>query len=278
MPELATMITDALSPHFENVEATVVDCPDLTEWGLASHGLGGPGAHLVEVGGDHHGATGYAEDLTFTMAQIAASAHMPGAYFLGGGSAPASVAGHGELIISEQTRNYEHQKFVRKNRVAKLAGDTMTLEDYHSPDLNFRAHLMASSVPDKMDKSIHQQVIEVYASVRTSNSTLCRSFTKCLQAGLAAELDAHPSYTQQHSQIGLGGVIKATGGNLEAHTMLGNGACSRSPAYITHPKICMDPGDIVLRLHAAWRVQQMFRTRTTYTRLRLWAMKPTGPW
>ena len=211
LDELAEMMSTILSPHFRNVKTAVVQCPDLTTWGLAAPGIGGMN-RLVEVGGDHHLLTEHANSLTIPIDAVSANVHFHGAYFLGGGIAPLSVAGSGELIVSDHSSQHG-QLGTRRNRLSTVneAGD-VSLEKYTSSDLSYRTHLMAS-------EGLQEQVVEVHASVRTSTSDECASITKCIQVGLSKLLAAHEEYTEPYQQIGLGGVIEAKNGLIQGHVM-----------------------------------------------------------
>jgi len=208
LKDLASALETTLTPHFLNVSARVVRCPDLTssEWGLAAEGLLGENK-LYDVGGEHHQVKPYANRLAFGLEEVARAGNVTEAYFLGAGAAPrASVGCNGELIPIDNLYGN-----VRKSKLATVEIDShgiprAALQQYRSSKMGFLANLM-SSHGDRGD------VIEVRVSRRISTDPTCESFTDCMRRGLSE------TYRKSSNPVGLGGVFRVLNGQVRTHVM-----------------------------------------------------------
>jgi len=213
LSDLATMIEETLTPHFQTAQARVVPCPDLTKkgWQLASKGISGSNK-LFDIGGEHHQVKKYANKLSFTLEDIAGAAGLTDSrsYFLGAAAAPRSSVGcNGELIpIDNLIDGVRLSKLATVNETDPT-GLRVSLSPYHSSEMGFLANLMSS-------EGSPGQVIEVRAKVRLGDE--CASLTDCIREGLAEKLKG-----MGLPPLGLGGVFKVVSGQVKTHVMKDTG-------------------------------------------------------
>ncbi|GAB5368066.1 hypothetical protein AAMO2058_001285900 [Amorphochlora amoebiformis] len=214
LEDLAIIAEDVLSKHFEYVSAKVVRCPDLSvePWNLAAPGISGGDIKVIDVGGEHHQVFDYANQLTFSLEELADAAGVSDkAYFLGAGAAPrASIGCNGELIPVDNL--FER---VRRSQLATVENDSegqpvrSILTPYESSEMGFLSNLL-------MSRGEPGDVLQLEVSKRTSKN--CSSLTECLRRGIAEAykgVDLPP--------IGLGGVFRVNSGKVKTHVMADTG-------------------------------------------------------
>ncbi|GAB5366522.1 hypothetical protein AAMO2058_001150500 [Amorphochlora amoebiformis] len=202
LKELATMLEGALKENFDEVETKVVDCPDLTKWGLAAPGIGGD-PRIIDIGGvpnlldpTYHGET-------FHIPNIALDVGLKGAYIYGAGAASSKVVGvNAELMPTEHV-----SKNCRCSRYSKVEKDgSHIMEKYDSSDIGLLANLVAC-------KGEKGPVVMVRVKKRTGKE----NFVTCMRVGLEKALKSADS--KENRQIGIGGVFKVVEGKVRGHVM-----------------------------------------------------------
>lgn len=199
LKQLAHAIGISLKDNFGYVQAKVVDCPDLREWGLIEPGLNG-GNRLIDVGGVPNLFDARYNDIKFDIDDIAKKIDLPGAYIIGCGAAHNHAVGQNAELMAV----YHTGKNINYSRYSKVLPDGSGYTGkYDAKYFGLLANLYAS-------KGLPGKVIEVRAKVRTGE----KNFVTCMREGLIAQVGDSPS-----EQIGLAGVMTVSKGKVNSHIM-----------------------------------------------------------
>eukprot|EP00466_Bigelowiella_natans_P008797 jgi/Bigna1/89375/estExt_fgenesh1_pg.C_480064 len=226
LSQLADMLKESLRGNFETVETKVVQCPDLTKWGLAAPGICG-NPRIIDIGGvpnlldpKHHDTAFFtipqvAEDVglkdktvSVYIMLLASSSHrrlrvrcwcclLKGC----GGKRRADADGAcvGELPLQSLLKG------------SVLEDGSHTMEKYNSSEFGLLANLIACD-------GKQGNVVEVRAKKRIGKD----NFVTCMRTGLAKGLQAEDEKNEKRfgtRQIGIGGVFKVKSGKVRGHVM-----------------------------------------------------------
>lgn len=214
LKSLAVMLQASLESNFETVEVKVVQCPDLTKWGLAAPGICG-NPRIVDVGGVPNLLDPKYHKETFDLNRIAEAVELPGAYVFGAGAASSKVVGvNAELMPTENTSNGHRCTKYAKTTAPDADGKVgFEVADYKSSEFGLLANLFACDGKPG-------DVIEVRVKVRKGTD----NFVSCMRKGLAQALEEADNDAKQEGMpirrcIGMGGVFKVAKGQVRAHVM-----------------------------------------------------------
>lgn len=129
LEEVAAVLRAGLAEHFESVDIDCVTCPDLTQFGLASEGLGGETA-LLEFGGEPYAHNPTYRGTNVSVAEMLEATQISDARVFGAAMADAAAIGDncGEMISN---RNPQGDN---QSRVARVGAEGQCIVDPYSAD------------------------------------------------------------------------------------------------------------------------------------------------
>lgn len=198
MQDVANAINTGLQAHFQSVEVSVVACPDLRPFGLASSGMGGATA-LMEFGGEPYAHNPAYRGKNVDVLEMLQACGLSGARVFGAAMADMAVlnGNSGEMIsnVSPAGDNL--------SRVARVSADKQCIvEPYPSTVCGPIANLFVS-------EGTPGDVIYVDVRKRIGDQI---SLSQCIRESLI-------SGVQGNEHIGLGGVFELVSGQIRSHVM-----------------------------------------------------------
>lgn len=196
--DVASAMEVGLRAHFESVEVFVVACPDLTSFGLASFGMGGPTA-LMEFGGEPYAHNPTYRGQNVDVLEMLQASGLSDATVFGAAMADMSVIGgnSGEMISNVDPEGDN------LSRVARVGSDQQCIvEPYPSTVCGPIANLFVS-------QGTSGDVIYIDVKKRIGEQI---SLSQCIRESLMAEV-------QGNDHIGLGGVFELVSGQIKSHVM-----------------------------------------------------------
>ena len=200
LQQIAVALQKGLSENYEQVSASVEECPDLRDWGCTTEGLSG-NACILDVGGEPYAHNKQYRDHQFDILEMATACGLPDAGIFGAGMAcPAVLDGHcGDMIASVGLPGDVRSKVARVGRNKECI-----VEDYgvliHSGLSNL---YLCDGRPG--------QVVKLEVSTRSGDEA---SLTQAIRKSMIDNLVANDA-----RQIALGGVFKITRGRVRSHVM-----------------------------------------------------------
>ncbi|KAK3736255.1 hypothetical protein QZH41_008082 [Actinostola sp. cb2023] len=181
LEELAKILKDGLSKNFAEVEANVVDCPDLknSPWNLVASGICGK-TKIADIGGPPYLLPLPQLDKVYDMNVIAEKAGLPGGFVIGA----------------------ENQEAVFGSKITKVNPEdgSCVLQDYKCCDFGLMANILIS-------EGKPGRVLRVKASKRTGKDNFVTAMRKALAA------------TYGNKTVGIGGVFVIEKGKAKFHIM-----------------------------------------------------------
>lgn len=199
LEDIAEVLQKGLEYEFEHVQVSVLECPDLTEWGLAFEGLCGS-ERLVDVGGTPFLMDPRYHKTCFDLNDIAKAVGMPeNACFLGAASGDANFIGVNSELMPNSCLGKKNE-----TRVALMRpdgkGKPFSLKPYDSDKVGFLANLFACD-------GVNGDVLKIRVGIRKGR----KDFVSSIQSVLKSQYGENP--------IGCGGVFKIVEGQFKAHIM-----------------------------------------------------------
>lgn len=196
--DVANAIDTGLQAHFESVQVSVIACPDLMSFGLASSGLGGSTA-LMEFGGEPFAHNPIFRGQNVDVREMLQASGISSAKVFGAAMADMAVidGNSGEMIsnVSPDGENF--------SRVARVGADEQCIvESYPSTVCGPIANLFVS-------EGTPGDVIYIDVRKRIGDQV---SLTQCIREGLTAGV-------RGNEHIGLGGVFELVSGQIRSHVM-----------------------------------------------------------
>lgn len=198
LEEVAAAMQSGLQAHFEAVDVAVVSAPDLSQFGVASPGIGGSTA-LIEFGGEPYAHNPAYRGKNVDVLEMLQSSGMTGAKVFGAAMADMAVidGNSGEMISNLDPDGQNH------SRVARVGSERECIvEPYPSTVCGPIANLFVSQ-GERSDL--------IYIDVKTRIGAQI-SLTQCIRESLLSNMDGD-------SHVGLGGVFELVSGKIRSHVM-----------------------------------------------------------
>jgi hypothetical protein len=198
LADVASELQNGLEGHYQEVDVSVVTCPDLTELGVASSGMCGSTA-LFEFGGEPYAHNPKYRGANVNIQDMIDASGISQAKAFGAAMADMAVidGNSGELIpnVDPATTN--------KSRVARVGSENECIvEHYDSLDCGPIANLFAS-------EGLRDQVLKVDVKTRIGEQA---SLTQAIRESLA-------NVVGDRKHIGMGGVFQILSGSVKSHVM-----------------------------------------------------------
>ena len=196
--ELLGALRDGLGLHFRFVDISMENCPDLTEFGLASSGLSGSTA-LFEFGGEPYAHNPKYRGAKVNIEEMVRASGHQDAKIMGAAMADAAVINNnsGEMIPNARVAG------PILSRVARVGADRQCIvENYDSLICGPIANLFVS-------EGKPGQIIRIELRTRFGDQP---SLTQAIRESLT-------SITGGDRQIGMGGAFKLLHGRVRSHVM-----------------------------------------------------------
>lgn len=198
LEEVADVMRDGLSEHFESVDIDCMPCPDLRQFGVASAGMGGATA-LLEFGGEPYAHNPRYRGTNISIDDMLEASGVRGAKVFGAAMADAGAIGGncGEMISNNDPGG------ANRSRVARVRADGQCVVDpYPAATCGPIANLFVS-------EGTPGDVIRVEVKTRKGVEF---SLTQAIRGSLA-------DYTADAGHIGMGGVFEIVAGKIRSHVM-----------------------------------------------------------
>jgi hypothetical protein len=198
LEEVAAALQTGLQAHFASVDVSVVSSPDLSQFGVASSGMGGSTA-LIEFGGEPYAHNPAYRGKNVDVLEMLQAGGIAGAKVFGAAMADmATIDGNsGEMISNLDPDGLNH------SRVARVGAERECIvEPYSSTVCGPIANLFVSQgepsdlIHLDVEKRIGEQI----------------SLTQCIRESLSSNLD-------DAGHVGLGGVFELLNGRVRSHVM-----------------------------------------------------------
>lgn len=194
--DLIAALQSGLESHFESVDVQLMACPDLTEIGVASSGMGGASA-LMEFGGEPYAHNPKYRGTNVSVSEMLRASGIDGAKVFGAAMADtAALDGNaGEMISNIGEQNL--------SRVARVSPDKECIsEPYPADTCGPIANMFVS-------EGAPGDVVCIEVKKRISEQM---SLTQTMRESLA-------SITGDKNHVGIGGVFELLQGKIKSHVM-----------------------------------------------------------
>lgn len=194
--DLIAALQSGLESHFESVDVQLMACPDLTEIGVASSGMGGASA-LMEFGGEPYAHNPKYRGTNVSVSEMLRASGIDGAKVFGAAMADtAALDGNaGEMISNIGEQNL--------SRVARVSPDKECIsEPYPADTCGPIANMFVS-------EGAPGDVVCIEVKKRISEQM---SLTQAMRESLA-------SITGDKNHVGIGGVFELLQGKIKSHVM-----------------------------------------------------------
>jgi len=196
LPTLASMLQKAAATNFNEVNVSIVDCPDLRQWGLSCQGMGG-NRKLVDVGGVPFVNDPAYHDVKYELRDILQQVGSPDGTVFGPGAASRSIIGvNGEAVVSFNGQSNQSDSYFSK---VGAKGEVVA-DNYHSTVIGPLGNLFVSD-------GQNCQVLKVSVKGRTGD----KNFIATLREGLAEQVGSN--------HVGLAGFFHIPNGKFKYHVM-----------------------------------------------------------
>eukprot|EP00116_Pleurobrachia_bachei_P006893 sb/3467155/ len=200
LSEIVESFTRSLKLNFKAVDVSVVECPDLTEWGgIAAPGLGGMST-IADVGGVPNLIPRPKVDKEYSLPTIAQLCGIPEAVVIGPSAVASVKVGKNAELVNNFKVGAGNKSWY--TRVTDETQDTYLCERYPHDSFGLLGNLHIS-------QGLPGPVIKVSAKIRTGH----RNFITTMNEGLAADFG--------EATVAVGGVFMLKEGKTKCHVMPG---------------------------------------------------------
>ncbi|KAK9402509.1 ester hydrolase C11orf54 like [Crotalus adamanteus] len=207
LEEVADVLQNGLKENFADVQASVVDCPDMTQepFCFPVKGICGK-PRIADVGGVPYLLPLVQKDKVYDLNIIAKEIQLPGAFFLGAGAVSSRVVGSNAEFVPIVQAEKGERAAINGSYLAKISPEdgSCLLQKYSSLyndcEFGLLANLYAS-------EGLPGKVIEVRAKRRIGE----QNFISCIRK----TLDKHYG----DKTVGMGGTFIIQKGKAKLHIM-----------------------------------------------------------
>jgi len=204
LADVARVLQAGLAANFGTASVEVVDCPDLTTWGLAAQGLGGA-TRLMDVGGVPYLMPTPIKDKIYDMKDYPKLTNLEkGGFVIGAGAGPFPYINRNNEMMPNLCIK-EDGSIIQKTKISRTFDEDLSLyKTMDLPESETRNTLLGNLFISEGKKG---KVLKISCKNRTGP----KNFVTCMRETLLA------NYGEQ--AVGMGGVFKILSGKVKIHVM-----------------------------------------------------------
>jgi len=203
LQEVADVLAAGLKKNFAEVDVQVVECPDLTDWGLAASGLNG-GTRLLDIGGVPYLMPTVTREKLYEMRDYPELTGIKEGLVLGAGAGPWPFLNRNCEMMPNLYVNQD-KSVKQETRITRTHDTDGSYETIQLPQQESRNALLGNVF---LCHGKPGPVLKVHCQKRTGPA----NFVTCMREILG-------SHYGTEKTVGMGGVFKLLQGKVKIHVM-----------------------------------------------------------